>query len=103
LQTQSIYFFELRVRTKITSHFSIPSSGHFCPIFNRKILEVLIASGFLWFFDFGSNKVNPNLGANSVKLFLREPSDSVQSHVYFGNFFVFVLSNGVNSKKTGGQ
>jgi len=39
-----------------SSHFSMPSSGYFCPILNRKILEIPIASGFLWFCDFGLNK-----------------------------------------------
>ncbi len=31
---------DLRARQKITSHFRIPSSGHLCPILNRKILEI---------------------------------------------------------------
>jgi hypothetical protein len=61
----------VRARAKITSHFSIPSSGHLCPILNRKILERALL--LLWFCDFGSNKANLNLGANSMKLFLREP------------------------------
>jgi hypothetical protein len=61
----------LRARAKIPSHFRIPSSGHLCPILNRRILE--IGPLFLWFGDFGSNKSDPNPGANSVKLFLREP------------------------------
>ncbi len=30
----------LRARLKITSHFRIPSSGHLCPILNRKIFEI---------------------------------------------------------------
>ena len=64
---------ELRVRAKITYHFRIPSSGHLCPIQNRKILERVLL--LLWLYDFESNKANLNLGANSVKLFLREPLD----------------------------
>jgi hypothetical protein len=61
----------LRARAKITSHFRTPSSGHLCPILNRKILERALL--LLWFRDFGSNKANLNLSANSVKLFLCEP------------------------------
>jgi len=64
---------ELRVRAKITLHFSIPSLGYLYPILNRKILEIPIAWGLLWLCDFGSNKANTNLGANSVKLFFANP------------------------------
>lgn len=62
----------LRAHSKITSHFRIPSSGHLRPILNRKVLEIdpLL---FLWLCNFGSNKSDLNLGANSVKLFLSEP------------------------------
>ncbi len=56
---------------KNNSNFRIPSSGHLCPILNRQILE--IGPLFLWLGDFGSNKSDPNPGANSVKVFLREP------------------------------
>jgi len=61
----------LRACAKITSHFRIPSSGHLCPILNRKVLEIGLL--FLWLCNFGSNKSDLNLGANSVKLFLRKP------------------------------
>ncbi len=62
---------DFRARAKIASHFRIPSSGYLWPILNHKILERALL--LLWFCDFGSNKANLNLGANSVKLFLREP------------------------------
>ena len=61
----------LWARAKITSHFRIPSSGHLRPIGNRKILEIGLL--LLWFYDFQSVESDPNLGAKSVKLFLREP------------------------------
>ncbi len=61
----------LRACAKITSHFRIPSSGHLCLILNRKVLEIVQL--FLWLYNFGSNKSDLNLGANSVKLFLRKP------------------------------
>jgi hypothetical protein len=61
----------LRACARITSHFRIPSSGHLCPILNRKVLEIGLL--FLWLCNFGSNKSDLNLGANSVKLFLRKP------------------------------
>ena len=32
---------DLRAHSKITSHFRIPSSGHLCPILNRKVLEIV--------------------------------------------------------------
>ena len=60
-----------RACAKITSHFRIPSSGHLCPILNRKILEIVLL--FLWFCNFGSNKSDLNPGANAVNLFLRKP------------------------------
>jgi hypothetical protein len=61
----------LRARAKITSHFRIPSSGHLWPRLNRKIFEIVLL--FLWFCSIGATKSNPNSGANSVNLFLREP------------------------------
>ena len=61
----------LRARAKITSHFRIPSSGHLWPRLNRKILEIVRL--FLWFCSIDATKSDPNPGANSVNLFLREP------------------------------
>jgi hypothetical protein len=62
---------ELWDRAKITSHFGIPSPGHLGPILNRKILEIVLL--LLRFCSIGSTKPDPDLGANSVKLFLRGP------------------------------
>jgi len=61
----------LRAYAKITLHFCIPSSGHFWPFLNRKILAIVVLS--LWFCSIGAAKYDPNLGANSAKLFLRKP------------------------------
>ena len=61
----------LRARAKTTSHFRIPSSVHFWPCLNRKILEIVLL--FLWPCSLGATKPDPNPGANSVNLFLREP------------------------------
>ncbi len=61
----------LRAHSKITSHFRIPSSGHLWPFLNRKILEIIRL--FLWFRSIGIAKSDPNLYANSAKLFLSEP------------------------------
>ena len=55
----------LRACAKITSHFRIPSSGHLCPILNRKVLE--IDPLFLWLCNFGSNKSDLNRGVAGVK------------------------------------
>jgi len=71
IDTMSLRCANLRARAKIISHFRIPSSGHLCPILNRKILEIVPL--FLWLCDFGSKKSDLNLDANSVKLFLRKP------------------------------
>jgi len=49
----------------------MPSLDHLRPILNRKVLEIGLL--FLWLCNFGSNKSDLNLGANSVKLFLSEP------------------------------
>ena len=58
----------------------IPSSGHLRPMLNRKVLEIVqlftpraLPAGRLWLCNFGSNKSDLNLGANSAKLFLRKP------------------------------
>ena len=74
-----------RVRTEITSHFRIPSLGYLCQILNRKILEIVLL--LLWFCDFRSKKANLNLGANSVKLFLREPLILDTGQIFDNIFF----------------
>ncbi len=61
----------LRVRAKITSHFSILASAHLCPMPHSQ--NPRNSSLFLWFYSLGSAKPEPNLSANSAKLFLREP------------------------------
>jgi hypothetical protein len=61
----------LRARARITSHFRIPSLDHLWPRLNRKILEIVLL--FLRFCSIGATKYDPNPGANSVNLFLREP------------------------------
>ena len=61
----------LGARAKITSHFGIPSPGHLWPILNRKILEIVLL--LLRSCSTGSTKPDPDLGANSAKLFLRGP------------------------------
>ena len=61
----------LRACAKITWHFRIPSLAHLRPILNRKILEIV--GLLLRFCSIGSTKSGPNLGANSVNLFLRRP------------------------------
>ena len=61
----------LRAYAKTTLHFCIPSSGHLWPFLNRKILAIVVLS--LWFCLIGAAKYDPNLGANSTKLFLRKP------------------------------
>ncbi len=63
----------LRACAKTTSHFRIPASGYLRPRLNRKTLEIVLL--FLWFCSIGTTKSDPNLGANSAKLFLRRPSD----------------------------
>ena len=67
LERRSVF----RAHSKITSHFRIPSSGHLWPFLNRKILEIIRL--FLWFRSIGITKSDPNLNANSAKLFLSEP------------------------------
>ncbi len=69
--TTSYEILRVRARAKITSHFRISSSGHLWPRLNRKILEIVLL--FLWFCSIGATKSDPNPGANSVNLFLREP------------------------------
>jgi hypothetical protein len=64
----------LRARAKITSHFRIPSSDHLWPCLNRNILEIVHL--FLWFCSIGTTPSDPNPGANSVNLFLREPLEA---------------------------
>ncbi len=59
-------------RSKITWYFRIPSSGHLCPILNRKVLEIVPPLAG-WVFNFGSIKSDLNLDANSAKLFFSEP------------------------------
>ncbi len=54
----------------MTSHFRIPSSGHLCPLVNRKILELALL--VLRFCSILAAKSGTNLGTNSVKLFLRD-------------------------------
>jgi hypothetical protein len=61
----------LRVREKIISHFSILASAHLWPMPHSQ--NPRNSSLFLWFCSFGSAKSEPNLSANSAKLFLREP------------------------------
>ena len=61
----------LRVREKITSHFSIIASAHLLPMPHSQNPQN--SSLLLWFCSFGSAKSEPNLSANSAKLFLREP------------------------------
>ncbi len=61
---------KLRACAEITSHFGIPSSGHLRPHLNRKILEIVLL--FLWSCSIGAAKSDPNLDANSAKLFLRK-------------------------------
>ena len=66
----------LRARAKITSHFCISASAHLWLIPHSHL--VLLnwprnSSLFLWFCSLGSAKPEPNLSANSAKLFLREP------------------------------
>ena len=49
----------------------MPSSDHLRPRLNREILGRVLL--FLWFRSIGAAKSDPNLCANSVNLFLREP------------------------------
>ena len=67
----SQYRKRFRARAKITSHFCISVSAHLWPMphFQNPRNSPL----FLWICSFGSAKPEPNLNANSVKLFLREP------------------------------
>ena len=61
----------LRACEKISSVFHIPSSGHLCPLLNRKILKIVLL--FLWFYSIGETKSDPNLGAQTPNLFFRKP------------------------------
>jgi hypothetical protein len=76
-----------RAHSKISSHFRIPSSGHLWPFLNRKILEIIRL--FLWFRSIGIAKSDPNLFANSAKLFLSEPLESI-----IGNGLFIRISKG---------
>jgi hypothetical protein len=61
----------LRAREKITSHFYISASAHLWLIpYSQNPRNSQL---FLWFCSLGSAKPEPNLSANSAKLFLREP------------------------------
>ncbi len=49
----------------------MPFSDHLRPRLNHEILGRVLL--FLWFRSIGATKSDPNLCANSVNLFLREP------------------------------
>ena len=65
------YLHTLRAREKITSHFCISPPAHLWPIPHSQ--NPRNSSLFLWFCSLGSAKPEPNLSANSAKLFFREP------------------------------
>ena len=74
----------LRAYAKITLHFCIPSSGHLWQLLNRKILAIVVLS--LRFCSIGAAKYDPNLGANSAKLFFVSPK-----WIEGNNIFLYTL------------
>ncbi len=70
----------------------MPSSDHLRPRLNREILGRVLL--FLWFRSIGTAKSDPNLCANSVNLFLREPLAKPKDPFFFLSTQLFFRSGG---------
>jgi hypothetical protein len=83
---------QLRARATITSHFYISASAHLWLIPQSQ--NPRNSQLFLWFCSLGSAKPEPNLSANSAKLFLREPLVVTGKKLFMKTWIMICITKG---------